>query len=173
MLGAVAQLGKRRVPNVKARGSIPICWFFASVDAEIYNKVLRQSSNVGMTLGMNSRAKIGVIPVPLADTKIRNAKSGEKPSELRKAQWHEFNLEAAEWRIPAERMKSRALHIVPLSRKAVAIVRDLHPLTGLSRYVFPIIRNNSRPMSNNTINAGLRRLGYAFCAYWLTIRGMV
>jgi integrase len=84
-----------------------------------------------------------------------------RPGELRMAQWSEFNLEAAEWRIPAERMKSRAPHIVPLSSQAITILRELQPLTGSAKYVFPSVRTNSRPMSNNTVNASLRRLGYA------------
>jgi len=84
-----------------------------------------------------------------------------RPGELRMAQWSEFDLESAEWRIPAERMKSRAPHIVPLSLQAITILRELEPLTGSAKYVFPSVRTNTRPMSNNTINAGLRRLGYA------------
>jgi integrase len=83
-----------------------------------------------------------------------------RPGELRKAEWSEFNLEAAEWRIPAEKMKMQETHIVPLSRQAVAILRELHPLTGSGRYVFPGARTNGRPMSENTVNAALRRLGY-------------
>jgi integrase len=84
-----------------------------------------------------------------------------RPGELRQAQWSEFDLESAQWRIPAERMKSRAPHFVPLAAQVEAILRELHPLTGSGRFVFPGARTNSRPMSNNTINAGLRRLGYA------------
>lgn len=84
-----------------------------------------------------------------------------RPGELRRAEWTEFNLDAAEWRIPAERMKMREQHIVPLSTQAVAILRELHALTGARRYVFPGARSSSRPMSENTVNAGLRRLGYA------------
>ena len=84
-----------------------------------------------------------------------------RPGELRKAEWTEFNLDAAEWRIPAERMKMREQHIVPLSTQAVAILRELHALTGARHYVFPGARTNGRPMSENTVNAGLRRLGYA------------
>ncbi len=84
-----------------------------------------------------------------------------RPGELRQAEWREFDLEAAEWRIPAERMKLRAPHIVPLARQAIGILRELEPLTGSGRYVFPSLRTNGRPMSNNTVNAGLRRLGYA------------
>jgi integrase len=88
-----------------------------------------------------------------------------RPGELRMAEWAEFDLDAAEWRIPAERMKMRQPHIVPLSTQAVAILRELHPLTGSGRFLFPSIRTPSartiqRPMSNNTVNAALRRMGY-------------
>lgn len=83
-----------------------------------------------------------------------------RPGELRQAEWAEINLEAAEWRIPAERMKMRAPHIVPLATQAVAILRDLQPLTVTGRYVFPSIRTRARPMSENTVNVALRRLGY-------------
>lgn len=83
-----------------------------------------------------------------------------RPGELRKAEWREVDLEAAEWRIPAERMKMREAHIVPLSTQAIAILQELRPLTEHSRYVFPSIRTVTRPMSDGTINAALRRLGY-------------
>lgn len=83
-----------------------------------------------------------------------------RPGELRRAEWGEFDLDAAEWRIPAERMKSRAPHLVPLSKQSLAVLRDLHPLTGNGRYVFPGARSTTRPMSENTVNGALRRLGY-------------
>jgi integrase len=83
-----------------------------------------------------------------------------RPGELRKAEWSEINLDAAEWRIPAEKMKMRAVHIVPLSSQAAAILQELEPLTGEGRYVFLGARTASRPMSENTVNAALRRLGY-------------
>lgn len=83
-----------------------------------------------------------------------------RPGELRKAEWKEFNFAEAEWRIPAERMKKRQMLIVPLSTQAVAILRELEPLTGDGRYVFPSERTRERPMSENTVNAGLRRMGY-------------
>ena len=83
-----------------------------------------------------------------------------RPGELRKAEWTEFNFEESEWRIPAERMKMKEQHIVPLSRQAVAILRELHPLTGSGKYVFPSIRSSARPMSENTVNGALRRMGY-------------
>lgn len=83
-----------------------------------------------------------------------------RPGELRKAEWVEIDLDAAEWRIPAARMKKQQLHIVPLATQAVAILRELQPLTGDGQYVFPGVRTNQRPMSDNTVNAALRRLGY-------------
>lgn len=83
-----------------------------------------------------------------------------RPGELRKAEWSEINLDGAEWRIPAAKMKARAPHIVPLSVQAVEILRELHPVTGARNYVFPGLRTHTRPMSENTVNAALRRLGY-------------
>lgn len=83
-----------------------------------------------------------------------------RPGELRKAEWAEFDLDNAEWRIPAERMKMRAPHIVPLSSQAVAVLRELQPLTGAGKYLFPSVRSRREPMSENTINAALRRLNY-------------
>jgi integrase len=86
-----------------------------------------------------------------------------RPGELRRAEWSEFDLEAEQpvWRIPAEKMKMRDSHLVPLSRQAVSILRGIEPHTGGGKYVFPSLRSGGRPMSENTINAGLRRLGYA------------
>jgi integrase len=83
-----------------------------------------------------------------------------RPGELRQAQWSEFDLDEAIWRIPAPRMKMKAAHLVPLSSQAVAILRELHAMTGHGSYVFPGLRSASRPMSENTLNAALRRLGY-------------
>lgn len=84
-----------------------------------------------------------------------------RPGELRKAAWPEFDFDKAEWRIPAERMKMGEMHIVPLSTQALAIIREIEPLTGTGQYVFPSVRSRRRPMSENTINGALRRLGYA------------
>jgi integrase len=83
-----------------------------------------------------------------------------RPGELRGAQWSEFNLESAEWRIPGERMKMGELHVVPLSRQAVSILRELYLLTGPDGYVFPSLRTSERPIGEVTLNAALRRLGY-------------
>jgi integrase len=84
-----------------------------------------------------------------------------RPGELRAAEWAEFDLEGAVWRIPAERMKMRAAHLVPLSMQSVEILRELQPLTGDGRFVFPGLRTASRPISENTVTAALRRLGYS------------
>lgn len=84
-----------------------------------------------------------------------------RPGELRHAEWSEIDLEAALWTIPAGKTKMRKDHLVPLSRQALAILNDLQILTGPTGYVFPSIRAKTRPMSDNTINAGLRRLGYS------------
>jgi integrase len=83
-----------------------------------------------------------------------------RPGELRAAEWSEIDLESAEWSIPAERMKMKIAHLVPLPQQAVEILKSLHPLTGRSRYVFPCNRSPLRCMSENSVNAGLRRLGF-------------
>jgi len=84
-----------------------------------------------------------------------------RPGELRAAAWSEFDLDAAEWRIPIGRMKMRVEHIVPLAPQVVAILREQQALTKGSDYVFPSVRSKRRPLSENTLNACLRRLGYS------------
>ena len=83
-----------------------------------------------------------------------------RPGELRMARWSEVSLDEAVWRIPAERTKMRREHLVPLPTQALAILRQLHALTGKGGLLFPSIRSAHRPMSDNTLNAALRRLGY-------------
>ncbi|MEO7773672.1 MAG: integrase arm-type DNA-binding domain-containing protein [Steroidobacteraceae bacterium] len=83
-----------------------------------------------------------------------------RPGELRQMEWAEIRWEDRTWHIPAERMKMRAVHIVPLSAQAIALLRELLPLTGDGRYAFPGARTNSRPMSNNAVTAALRAIGY-------------
>jgi integrase len=84
-----------------------------------------------------------------------------RPGELRNAQWSEIDFAEAQWTIPAERMKMKQPHIVPLSRQALAILQELHPKTKFSRYVFPSTRSAKRPMSEVAILAALRRMGFA------------
>lgn len=83
-----------------------------------------------------------------------------RPGELRHAEWTEFDLDDAVWRIPAAKMKMRNEHVVPLSSQALAILREAEAVKGHSVYVFPAIRTWLRPMSENTLNAALRRMGY-------------
>ncbi|AFS52266.1 tyrosine-type recombinase/integrase [Leptospirillum ferriphilum] len=84
-----------------------------------------------------------------------------RPGELRRAEWSEIDFEKMEWRIPAEKMKMREQHIVPLSRQALGILRELQPLTGEGKYLFPSPRSWDRPMSENAVLAALRRMGYS------------
>lgn len=82
-----------------------------------------------------------------------------RPGELRTAEWSEIDLDAAEWRLPASKMKMKVEHLVPLSVQAVEILRALQPITGEGKYVFPSLRSKAC-MSENTINAALRGMGY-------------
>ncbi|MEI6827079.1 MAG: integrase arm-type DNA-binding domain-containing protein [Desulfuromonadales bacterium] len=93
-----------------------------------------------------------------------------RPGELRQAEWSEFDFKNAEWNIPIERLKLKKRikedrkgerHLVPLSKQSITILTELQALTGRSKYVFPSARSFTRPMSNNAINAGLRRMGFS------------
>jgi len=83
-----------------------------------------------------------------------------RPGELRHMEWKEVDFENSLWSIPAEKMKMREPHLVPLSRQAIKILEELQKLTGTSQYAFPSGRTYDRPMSNNAILAALRRMGY-------------
>jgi integrase len=91
-----------------------------------------------------------------------------RPGELRHAEWKEFDLDAAVWSIPAEKMKMRLPHRVPLARQSLAILRELQAITGNGHRLFPSVHTLARPISENTLNAALRRLGYGseeICAH--------
>ena len=83
-----------------------------------------------------------------------------RPGELRHMEWTELDLDAATWSIPSAKMKMKADHIVPLPTQAVEMLRSLQPITGAGRYVFSSLRTGDRPMSENTVSAALRALGY-------------
>lgn len=83
-----------------------------------------------------------------------------RPGELRRAEWAEIDTDAAVWRIPAAKMKARVEHVVPLPREAIAIFGEIESLSGGGRYIFPSLRSRLRPMSENTVNGALRRLGF-------------
>jgi len=84
-----------------------------------------------------------------------------RPIELRSAEWAEIDLDKALWTIPTEKMKMRESHIVPLAKQAVEILKELQPVTGKGRYVFPSVHNLKRAMSNNAVLSALHRMGYS------------
>ncbi len=84
-----------------------------------------------------------------------------RPGELRHAEWEEFELDERVWRIPAEKMKMKEQHLVPLSQQVLTVLSELRPLTGNGKYLFPSLRGPQRCMSENTINGALRRMGYS------------
>lgn len=85
----------------------------------------------------------------------------QRPGELRQMEWAEVDFDKAVWKIPIAKMKMRQPHSVPLSRQALAVLKSMRSLSGSGRYVFPSIRTRARPISDNTINAALRRMGYS------------
>lgn len=147
---AVATGRAERNPAADLRGALPPTrprHHAALVDPQAIGELLRAVA--GYQGAFVTRCALRLAPLVFV-----------RPGELRKAEWAEFDLDAAAWQIPAQRMKTRQPHLVPLSRQAVAILRELLPLTGRERYVFPGARSDDRPMSENTLNAALRRLGY-------------
>lgn len=156
---AVATGRAERDPSGDLRGAL------RSPGAERHHAALTSPADVGELL----RAIDGYTGSPITRAAlVLSPLLFVRPGELRAAEWTEFDLDANEWRIPAAKMKMRTAHIVPLSTQAVGILRDLYPLTGgviagkpdAPRYVFPGARSRLRPMSNNTVNASLRRIGY-------------
>lgn len=85
----------------------------------------------------------------------------QRPGEIRQMEWAEVDFDKAVWIIPVEKMKMRQPHAVPLSRQSLEILADMRSLSGSGRYAFPSIRTRERPISDNTINAALRRMGYS------------
>ncbi len=147
---AVATGRAERDTAADLRGALPpakASGFAAITDPKSVGVLLRAIDGYGGSLVVGAALKLA----PLVFV---------RPGELRRAEWAEFDLEAAEWRIPAERMKMRVMHIVPLSRQAVSILGELHPYTGTGRYLFPSLRARSAPISDVTLLAALRRLGY-------------
>lgn len=83
-----------------------------------------------------------------------------RPGEVRGARWKEIDFEKAVWTIPEHRMKMRRPHLVPLSRQAIQVLRDIYPITGTSELVFPSVRSNKKTLSENAFNSALRRMGF-------------
>ncbi len=120
---------------------------YARIDAREFPSLLRKIEGYQGTPATRMAIKL------LALTFVRT-------SELIEARWAEFDLQAGQWRIPAERMKMRTPHIVPLSLQAVQILQILHGVTGHSTLLFPGQRDHAKPISNNTILKALERMGY-------------
>jgi integrase len=104
-------------------------------------------------LGYNGTATVRLAMLLLMHTYVR-------PSELRLARWEEFDLERAVWSISGERMKMRRKHVVPLSRQVLGYLTHLKEITGAGDLLFPAVRGGAKPISDGTINAALRRMGY-------------
>ncbi len=121
---------------------------FARVDAKELPELLRKIESYPGAVYTRMAMKL------MALTFVRTG-------ELIAAHWDEFDLDAAEWRIPAERMKMRTPHIVPLATQAVDLLRSLHELRGLSGLLFPGERDHEKPMSNGAILGALKRMGYS------------
>jgi len=112
-------------------------------------------------IGELLRAIDGYEGTPVAKCALRMAPLVfVRPGELRHAEWNEIDLDKAEWRIPAEKMKMKDPHIVPLASQVVEVLFEILPITGQGQYVFHSVRTNFRPMSENTVLAALRRMGY-------------
>lgn len=145
---AIATGRAERDPSADLRGAIPASKsknHAAITEPARIGELLRAID--GYTGTLVTRAALRLSPLVFV-----------RPGELRKAQWSEVNLDAAEWRYMVT--KTKTWHIVPLSKQAVAILRELHPATGAGRYVFPSARSVLRPMSENAILAALRRMNY-------------
>jgi integrase len=119
--------------------------FAAITEPERIGELLR--AIVGFTGNLPTRCALQLSPLTFV-----------RPGELRTAEWADFDLDAKEWRYATSKTKTQ--HIVPLATQAIAILRELQPLTGAGRYLFPGARDRKRPMSNMTINAALRRMGF-------------
>lgn len=136
----VALRGQLKPPSVQHRAAI--------LDAKPFGGLLRAIwGDEAMDPTTQAALKLAALLAP-------------RPGELRLAEWQEFDLDGAVWAIPAGRMKMRRDHATPLSPEVVVVLRDLHNLTGSGRLVFPSIRSKERSMSDGTMNAALRRLGF-------------
>jgi len=144
---AVATGRAARDPTGDLRGALPPVkgeHFAATTDPKRVGEILRALDGYQGTLTV--RCALRLAPLVFV-----------RPGELRKAEWADIDLDAAEWRYTVT--KTNTPHIVPLSRQAVEILRELQPLTGRGRFVFLGARSNGRPMSDNAILAAMRRMG--------------
>ena len=148
---AIATARARRNPAADLKGALPPArggHFASIINPDEIGQLLRAIECYAGNL--RTRCALRLAPLTFV-----------RPGELRHAQWAHINLDTAEWRIPAQIMKMKEDLIVPLSRQALDVLKDLRPATGHHTYLFHCDRSTKRPMSENTINAALRRLGYS------------
>jgi integrase len=146
---AVATGRCTRDPSGDLRGALPPVkggHFAASTEPQRVGEILRAMDGYEGMLTVRSALRLA----PMLFV---------RPGELRKAEWKDIDLDAAEWRYTVT--KTKTPHIVPLCQQAVKILRELHPLTGTGQFVFPGARTNKRPMSDNAVLAAMRRMGIA------------
>jgi integrase len=144
---AVASARAERDPSVDLRGALP------PVNAEHFAAITEPEQLGAILRAMD--AYEGTVPVHCAMRLMPML--FVRPGELRTAEWAHINLDAAEWRYLVT--KTKRDHIVPLSKQAVKLLREVHPITGQGKYVFPSARSNTRPMSDNAILAAMRTMG--------------
>lgn len=132
--------GALTTPTVTSRAAI--------LDPQAFGSLLRAIGGFGGQPTTRAALKLMALLFP-------------RPGELRAAAWCEFDFEQGVWTIPAERTKMRRVHFVPLPRQSIAILKDLQELTGSGVLAFPSVRTAKQPISENTLNAALRRLGYS------------
>ncbi len=144
---AIASGRAKNDPTVALRGALAPykgTHFAAATEPKDFAKILRAISSYDGTSIVACALRLA----PLVFV---------RPGELRHAEWADIDLNAAEWRYTVTKTKTE--HVVPLSRQAIEILRELKPITGRGRFVFPSARSNARPMSDNAILAALRRMG--------------
>jgi len=144
---AVATGRAERDPSGDLKGALPPVkgeHFAATTDPERFAEILRAIDGYRGTLTVHCALRLA----PLVFV---------RPGELRSAEWAGIDLDAAEWRFTVT--KTNTPHIVPLSRQAIAVLRELQPVTGRGSFVFPSARSDSRPMSDNAVLAAMRRMG--------------
>lgn len=150
---AIATGRAKRDPSADLRGALaPV--------VQKHRAAITDPGKIGELL----RALDGYVGQPGTVTALRLAPLiFVRPGELRHARWEEFDLTGKnpEWRIPSTRMKMREAHVVPLSTQAVGLLKALQPITGPDGLLFPSLITGSRPISENTLNAALRRMGFA------------
>jgi integrase len=147
---AVATGRAERDPSVDLRGALP-------AKRKKHHAALTEPKAVGRLLvSMDNFVGTAVVKTALQ----LSALLFQRPGEIRQMEWAEINWEALRWEIPAEKMKMRQPHIVPLASQSQSLLREIQALTGRGRFVFPSVRGQVRPLSENGVRTALRAMGY-------------